>query len=320
MSGKHGCRSVSPTHSRLPRDENRAAKRCGPWPAIAARRAAAEPWRASASTRHGEAPERRAQRDRGGADLLVRAKATRVLEGGGKMLDSLRTSPAQARHEVRVDRASARRASRDRKSRLARVGLRWRELVLPVPAGERGRLGSEPFRLTAVHAVERHPPGNAEALERLLLTTRPAGTAGEARRMPDLHAVQVGRARARVRRQPRQQRTELRRDRPGSASGVPSPATSRLRTWPSSIQHRVSPSACLRTGGGCTAASSSGRPSGQSAASGWRCTRLPSLSSVMTRTPASASTRTAGRFVRPLHGAPQGKRGRRESRSSTRAR
>ncbi len=101
--------------------------------------------------------------------------------------------------------------------------------------------------------------------------------------------VQVGRARARVRRQPRQQRTELRRDRPGSASGVPSPATSRLRTWPSSIQHRVSPSACLRTGGGCTAASSSGRPSGQSAASGWRCTRLPSLSSVMTRTPASAS-------------------------------
>ena len=135
------------------------------------------------------------QRDRGGADLLVRAKTNRVLEGGEKMFDRLRRSPAQARHEVRVDRASARRASRDQKAfegreaRRAQVELRWRELVLPVPKGERRRLGSEPFRLTAVHAREHHPPGNAEALEWLLLTTRPVGTAEEARRMLDLYAL-----------------------------------------------------------------------------------------------------------------------------------
>ena len=66
VPGKRGCQNVS-LHPPLPCDEIRAAKRRVPWPARSAGHCrleggGAEPWRASASTRHGEAPERSAGR------------------------------------------------------------------------------------------------------------------------------------------------------------------------------------------------------------------------------------------------------------------
>ena len=96
-------------------------------------------------------------RDRGGADLLVRARADRVLADGGRLFEEVRASTSPSRHEICVDRASARRAARGQKAfagreaRRAAVELRWLELSVPVPRQERRRLGSEPVRLTAVH-------------------------------------------------------------------------------------------------------------------------------------------------------------------------
>ena len=107
----------------------------------------------------------------------------------------MRASAPRSRHEIRVDRASARRAARGQKAfagreaRRAAVELRWLDLSVPVPRKERGRLGSEPVPLTAVHAVEPSPPSGAEALEWLLLTTLPVGSADAARRVLDLYAL-----------------------------------------------------------------------------------------------------------------------------------
>ncbi len=135
------------------------------------------------------------RRDRGGADLLVRAKSDRVLADGGRLFATVRASVPRARHEVRVDRASARRAARGQKAfagreaRRAAVELRWLELDVPVPRGERGRLGRDPVRLTAVHALEPAPPSGAEGLEWLLPATLPVGDADGARRILDLCAL-----------------------------------------------------------------------------------------------------------------------------------
>ena len=135
------------------------------------------------------------QRDSGGADLLVRARADRVLEDGDRLFGTVRASAVRSRHEVRVDRASARRAARGQKAfagreaRRAAVDLRWLDLSVPVPRKERVRLGIEPVRLTAVHAFEPSPPSGAEGLEWLLLTTLPVGSADEARRILDLYAL-----------------------------------------------------------------------------------------------------------------------------------
>ena len=85
-----------------------------------------------------------AQRDGGGADLLVRARADRVLEDGDRLFGTVRASAVRSRNEVRVDRASARRAARGQKAfagreaRRAAVELRWLELSVPAPRDERG--------------------------------------------------------------------------------------------------------------------------------------------------------------------------------------
>ena len=134
-------------------------------------------------------------RDQGGADLLMRAKTDRVLGDGDRLFARVRTSANPTPHGVRVDRASALRAARGQKAfagreaRLANVELRWLELDIPVPAKERGRLGSTPFRLTAVHASEPSPPTGADGLEWMLLTTLPVTDADSARRILDLYAM-----------------------------------------------------------------------------------------------------------------------------------
>ncbi len=102
-----------------------------------------------------------------------------------------------------------------------------------------------PGRRPAAGRALRRRPRRLQPPEEQPRRSRAAARRGVPERPPA--PVRVRNPRARVRRQPRRQRTELRRDRPGSASGVPSPATSRLRTWPSSIQHRVNPPSCART-------------------------------------------------------------------------
>ncbi len=69
--------------------------------------------------------------------------------------------------------ARGQKAFAGRAARRARTTVRWREIELPVPKGERGRLGGTPIRLTAVHVREEDPPADAEAIEWLLLTTLP---------------------------------------------------------------------------------------------------------------------------------------------------
>ena len=110
-------------------------------------------------------------RDRGGADVLARARADRVLADGERLFEEVRASASPSRHEIRVDRVSVRRAARGQKAfagceaRRAAVELRWLELSVPMPRQERRRLGSEPVRLTGVLARKTTPPSGAEALE-----------------------------------------------------------------------------------------------------------------------------------------------------------
>ncbi len=131
----------------------------------------------------------------GGADLLVRAKHDRVLPEGGKLFERLRGSPALADHEVRVDRASARREARGQKgfagreARLAQAQLRWREIEIPVPRKERLHLGSTPIRLNAVHVFEANPPERSVPVDWLLLTTLPVADRHEAASVLDLYSL-----------------------------------------------------------------------------------------------------------------------------------
>ena len=82
------------------------------------------------------------QHAKGGAELLVRAP-----------------------HEIRVDRAAARRSARGQKAfselntRLAQTQVRWPVIHLPVPQREFTRLGQELFPLNAVHVIEPAPLG-----------------------------------------------------------------------------------------------------------------------------------------------------------------
>ena len=115
----------------------------------------------------------------GGAHLLVRARHDRAFPDGESLFARVRAAPPDGEHEVRIDRASSRRAARGQKgfagreARKAAAQLRWQELEVPVPKAERGRLGKEPMRLTAVHVHEPEPPAGAEAVEWMLLTTLP---------------------------------------------------------------------------------------------------------------------------------------------------
>ncbi len=113
------------------------------------------------------------QRRLGSIDLLVRAKHNRSLgQGVPKLFDAVRAEAAQARLEIHVGRLSARRGSRGqqgseaREQRVAQVGLRWKTVELPTPAG-----GAAPVSLNLVHVREETEPDNAERLEWFLLTT-----------------------------------------------------------------------------------------------------------------------------------------------------
>ena len=131
----------------------------------------------------------------GGAELLVRAKHDRAFPDGESLFTRMRSAPPDGEHEIRIDRASARRAARGQKgfagreARRATAQLRWQALEVPVPRAARGRLGTEPMRLTAVHVREPEPPSGAEAVEWLLLTTLPVAERKAAVEVLDLYAL-----------------------------------------------------------------------------------------------------------------------------------
>ena len=80
-----------------------------------------------------------AWRDEGGADLLVRATHDRGLAEETTLFETMRAAPAHGSIEVRVDRASARRAARGptafagREARPAQCARRWQTVDLPIP-------------------------------------------------------------------------------------------------------------------------------------------------------------------------------------------
>ena len=131
----------------------------------------------------------------GGAELLVRAKHDRAFPDGESLFTRMRAAPPDGEHEIRIDRASPRRSARGQKgfagreARRATAQLRWQALDVPVPKRERGRLGTGPLRLTAVHVHEPEPPAGAEAVEWLLLTTLPVAGRTAAVEVLDLYAL-----------------------------------------------------------------------------------------------------------------------------------
>ncbi len=131
----------------------------------------------------------------GGTHLLVRARHDRVFPDGQSLFARVRNAPVDGTHEIRIDRASSRRAARGQKgfagreARRATAALRWQEIEMPVPTRERGRLGTEPLRLVAVHVHEPAPPAGAEAVEWLLLTTLPVADRRAAVEVLDLYAL-----------------------------------------------------------------------------------------------------------------------------------
>ncbi len=138
------------------------------------------------------------QRNLGGdIDLLVRARHDMSLGRKKRSLfERIRRYPVRGRVAVRVDPASARNSARGptereaRAPRLADCDLRWQALDIPVPERKRGRFGSKPFRMTAVHAVEAGDPADGSArLEWLLLTTLPVAGEEKAREILKLYAL-----------------------------------------------------------------------------------------------------------------------------------
>ena len=126
----------------------------------------------------------------------MRAKHNRVLADGGKLFDTIRAAPPRTHLDIKVDRASARRAARGQKAfagreaRMARVALHWQEIALPVPKAQRKRLGPDPVRLSLVHVCEEEAPlKGAERLEWLLITTLPVASNDQAQEILELYGL-----------------------------------------------------------------------------------------------------------------------------------
>ena len=132
-----------------------------------------------------------------GVDLLVRAKADRVLGStvdaqgrplSRRLFDTMRNAPVRGHCTVEVPRQSARpKASKQarkpkRLARQAHLALRHEPVKLPCR-------DAEPVALWVVHAREQCPPQNAEPLEWFLLTTQPVADAREAERMLTRYAL-----------------------------------------------------------------------------------------------------------------------------------
>lgn len=108
-------------------------------------------------------------------DLLIRAKNNRkVIEEPYKLFEAVRTTSIQSRVRVAIPRQSARpkRSKQEprakRPSRLADMAVRYMRIQLSPPSYFTSK---SPIDIWVVHALEDHPPANAEAVEWFLLTT-----------------------------------------------------------------------------------------------------------------------------------------------------
>jgi hypothetical protein len=122
------------------------------------------------------------------ADLLVRAKSDRCLEGTErKLFAELAAAPLARRMKIPVPRQ---REHLDKASepgrpglpaREAHVELRFQEVTISPPQTTQLR-HRPPLRLWALYVVEKHPPKGATAIEWLLLTSVPLTSAKQARK------------------------------------------------------------------------------------------------------------------------------------------
>ncbi len=123
-------------------------------------------------------------------DLLVRAKVDRKI-GGEKLFARLSAQPERGRALIDVPRSSARVPARGQKAaplrqaRQADVALRWEKVDIPPPADAGGTAVS----LTLLSAREEAPPEGTAPPAWKLLTSLPAATAKNARRILRWYAL-----------------------------------------------------------------------------------------------------------------------------------
>jgi hypothetical protein len=130
----------------------------------------------------GQAPAAEAGRR---AEWIVRACKDRSLAdaGGAGLFDAVAAGPALARFTLLVSKrepttGDGRKRRRPRQERRARVTVRSGRVTLRGPSRPGGRLPD--VAVNAVLVREEGPPEGAEAVEWLLLTSLPVGTAEEA--------------------------------------------------------------------------------------------------------------------------------------------
>jgi hypothetical protein len=113
------------------------------------------------------------------ADLLVRAKHDRCLEGSDrKLFEELAARPVAKTVAIPVPRQRERAGKPSAPgrvalpARVAKVQIRFKEVSLSAPQTSQGR-HKAPVKLWAVYLLEKYPPKGAAAVRWLLLTTVP---------------------------------------------------------------------------------------------------------------------------------------------------
>jgi hypothetical protein len=115
-------------------------------------------------------------------DLLVRAAQDRRLEGQETLLwQTLAEAPRAGTLQVELGR------SREREPRVAHLEVRFEAVTLAVPRHRKQRADKAPVALWALHVHEGQAPAGEEAIEWLLLSTRPVRTLPEAVRLVEAY-------------------------------------------------------------------------------------------------------------------------------------
>jgi len=119
-----------------------------------------------------------------GVGFLIRAMHDRLVDGGPERLwEFMGRRPVLGSMEVEV---SAHRTGlkRDRRTaRTARVALRSGTVEIPAPAHDHRHAGASPCLVHVVYVREQSPPGGAEPVDWMLLSSEAAPTGEDARRL-----------------------------------------------------------------------------------------------------------------------------------------
>jgi hypothetical protein len=122
------------------------------------------------------------------AELLVRAKWDRSLEGTGeKLFEELAAAPLAKRVSISVPRQREHLSKPSTPgrpalaAREAQVEVRFKEVTLSAPRGPRTR-NLPPIKLWAIYVMEKHPPKGATAVRWMLLTSIPVVSVKQALR------------------------------------------------------------------------------------------------------------------------------------------